>query len=104
MYSAAPWSINHVRPCHGRMFGLATLRSGLVANASSHTTSAACSGSTSGAAAGLKVRAPGRKSGPSFRPPLRWTRSLQFLVGFCVAHAGVDIDQDDLGDVQSELP
>ena len=56
--SAAPWSISHVRPCHTSRFGLRGERSTLVVSASSHTTSAASSGSMSATAAGVNGSGP----------------------------------------------
>ncbi len=107
-YSAAPWSISHGRPCQTSRFGFWAVRSGLVTRASNQTTSAAKAGSTSGApgvaAAGLKARAPGRKSIPRLSPPLLPDEVVDLLVRLGVAEGGIDLDAHQVGHGQADRP
>ena len=102
MYSAAPWSMSHVRPCQSEQVRVAGGPVGLVVNESNHTTAAAASGSTSGDAPGIERQGAGQEVEPEVEAATAMDEILELLVGFRIAEAAVDLDRDDLGDGQPE--
>ncbi len=107
MYSAAPWSMSHGRPCHTSRFGFCGERSGFVTKPSNQTTSAAKSGVDDvarGRGGRVERQRAGQEVHPEIEPGARPDEVVDLLVGFGVAQGRIDLDGDEVGHGQADRP